>query len=68
MKFDSILLEKHLEEVEKMLVEIKSDVKQIADEKQRDELFSEINAIEKSHRNLYKCVSVYRKCEKELNR
>lgn len=51
-----------------MLAEIKSDVKQIADEKRRDELFSEINVIEKSHRNLRKCVSVYRKCEKELNR
>ena len=61
-------LEKHLEETEKMLEEIKTDTNRIENENQREELLSEINVIEKIHLNLYKCISVYRRCEKELNR
>lgn len=68
MKFDSELLKKHSEEVAELTSAIKADVNLIDDIEKRENLISEICVVEKYNRSLRKCISLYRKCEKEIYR
>lgn len=68
MKFDSKLLKQHLDEVAEMAAYIKNDIRRLEDGEKKEELLSAINLIEKYSKNLNSCVSVYRKCEKEICR
>lgn len=68
MKFDSKLLKQHLDEVAELVADIKSDIDKLEDNEKKEELISGMNMIEKYSKGLASCVSVYRKCEKEICR
>ena len=68
MKFDYKLIEKHASLVAEMIIAINKDLNVLENNEKKDELFSLINIIERYNDGLHKCVSVYRKCERNLIR
>lgn len=68
MKFDHKLLEQHVALVAEIIAVINKDLIILEKNDRVDELCSLVNMIERYNESLRKCISIYRKCERNLIR